>query len=431
MKIYNKLIENKFAKNIVMVVSGTAFAQILTIAMTPIITRIYPPEEYGILSVYVSLLALLSIGASLDYQKAIPIAENDQSAYNLIGASFLILLTFFAALSLFLVFWGKQVINLLNSESLIDYMYFIPFGVLFVGSYNIILHWSLRTKDFNTVARTKINQSVASNFSMIGLGLTGLGPSGLILGHIIGQSGGITRLSAPLIKRRREFVKAVKWSEIKKLWSRYIKFPLYSAPSNYVYTAGSQVPVIILTALFGTAAAGFYGLANSIVNLPISLIAISVSQVFYSEIARIGRSNPNKIKSLSLKLSSKLALIGLAPLLVFVVLGPWLFTVVFGEHWYDAGVYARILAFVAYSHFIILPLGRVLEVIEKQNIGLVINIFRLVIIIIGFIIANLFKFTPMQTVVLYAIVTSLSYSTLLIVVQNVLSKESRLVEKKQ
>ena len=427
MKRLKKLLENKFIKNIVMVASGTAFAQILTIAMTPIITRIYLPEEYGILSVYASLLTLLSIGASLDYQKAIPIAEDNQSAYNLIAGAFLILLTFIVGLSLVFAFWGEQVISLLNSEALIDYKYLISLGVLFAGGYNIILHWSLRTKDFGIVTRTRVTQSIASNFSKVGLGLIGLGPLGLIIGQIIGQSGGISRLSSPLIKKRREIIKAIKWIEIKKLFIRYIKFPLFSAPSNYVYTAGSQAPIIILTALFGPTTAGLYGLANTIVSLPISLLATSVSEVFYSEVASIGKSNPNKIKSLLLKLSSKLALIGIVPLVVFVSFGPWLFSFVFGQHWYDAGVYARLLAFVAYAHFIILPAGRILEVLEKQNISLVMNVFGLMVIILTFVCTSLLSFTELQTVMLYALVSTVNYLILFIVVKNVLSKESRLV----
>ncbi|WP_342433472.1 oligosaccharide flippase family protein [Neobacillus sp. FSL H8-0543] len=428
MKRLNKLLENKFVKNIMMVASGTAFAQILTIALSPIITRIYPPEEYGILSVYVSLITLLCIGASLDYQKAIPIAQDDKDAYNLIILAFFILLNFIIVISLLLVCWGEQLISLLNSKSLVDYMYFIPLGVLFIGGYNIILNWSLRVKDFQTITKTSVTQSIVSNFSKICLGLIGLGPPGLILGQIIGQSGGISRLSSPLIRKRREFVKAIKMKEIIKLSNRYIKFPLYSAPSNYVYTAGGHAPVIIITALFGTVAAGLYGLANSIVNLPISLLANSISQVFYSEVASIGKKNPNKIKKLLLKISGKLAIIGLIPLLVFVLFGPWVFSIIFGQYWYDAGVYARVLAFVAYAHFIIFPAGRILEVVEKQNIGLFVNIIRLIVIIIGFLISYLFEFTALQTVMIYSLISTLSYLVLFIVVQKVLSKETGLVE---
>nr|WP_239585211.1 oligosaccharide flippase family protein [Amphibacillus cookii] len=412
-----------------LIISGTAFAQVLSILTSPIITRIYPPNEYGVLSVYISVLTILSISSSLDYQKAIPIAKDDSSAVNLLTISLAVLLIFTLSLLVVLFLWGEYLISLLNSEVLIKYMYFIPLGVLFLGLHNIVLQWSLRIKEFKIITITHIIRSITSAIGKISLGLIGFGPSGLILGHIVGQSGGITRLSSPLIKKRKVFIHAIKIREMKKLAVRYVKFPLYSAPSNYIYTAGVQAPIIILTAFFDTAIAGFYGLANSIVNLPISLLAKSVSQVFYSEVASIGKSNPKKIKKLSLSLSIKLALIGLVPLLAFVIFGPWLFSIVYGDNWYTAGEYARILSFVAYAHFIILPIGRILEVIEKQNIGLIINITRLIMIVAVFVVAYSLNLKPFYTLTIFAIISTLSYVSLFAIIQIILKREIKVRDK--
>ncbi|MCA1010719.1 lipopolysaccharide biosynthesis protein [Halobacillus halophilus] len=423
MNKFKKLFENKFVRNIALVTSGTAFAQILSIVLSPIITRIYTPEEYGVLTVYISTLMLLSIGASLDYQKAIPLAQDNKAAYNLIFASFIVLTSFLLMLSLILLIWGNAIIELLNSEELANYLYLIPLGVLCLGGYNIILHFSLRIKDFTTVTRTKITRSLISNFSKISFGLLGFGPAGLIFAHVIGQSGGVYRLSLPLIKNRNHLKESFSLYEMKTLLKRYVRFPLYSAPSNYVYTIGNQAPILVLAALFGTTVSGHYGLANSIVNLPITLIAMSVSQVFYSEAASIGKSNPKKIKILSLKLTKKLALIGLVPLIIFFLFGPMLFSLVFGENWYEAGVYARLLSVIAYAHFIILPMGRILEILERQNIGLIMNAFRLVFIILVFLIANIKSFSAFETILLYSIINTISYITLFIIVQIILTKE--------
>lgn len=422
-KKMGKMFESKFVRNIAIVTGGTAFAQLLNIILSPLITRIYPPEEYGVLAVYVSILTLLSIGASLDYQKAIPLATNDKSAFNLIGLSFLTLSLFVLMTVLTLLFFGEEILTLFGSEVLLKYKYLIPIGILFVGIYNILLHWSLRTKDFKTVTSTKVNQSIAANLTQIGLGLMSVGPVGLIFGQIIGQSAGIRRLSLPLFNREKSVLKSITFKDMKSVAKRYMKFPLFSCPSNYVYTAGSQAPVIILALMFGSSVTGHYGLANTIVNLPISLLAMSVSQVFYSEIASIGKSNPKKIKNLSLNLSKKLVIIGLLPLSVFVFFGPWLFSFVFGAEWYEAGVYAQIISVIAFSHFIILPCGRILEVIEKQNMGLIINILRLIFIIIAFYVADFIGLNSYQTILLYTITSSVTYFLLFIFVQVSLTKD--------
>jgi O-antigen/teichoic acid export membrane protein len=424
-----EMFKSRFVKNITLVASGTAFAQLLSILLSPIITRIYSPEEYGILSVFVSLLSLLSVGATLNYHRAIPLAENDKKSFNVIALSFIILSLFTGIISAVLLFKGEGLINLLNSTTLLNYMFVIPVGVFFLGVYNILLHWSLRIKDFKTLTRTKVTQSVAANLSKIAFGLFGFGSAGLLIGQIIGQSGGICRLSKPLLAQKKEFMKSIDIKQIKIIAKRYVKFPIYTTPGGYVYTAGNQAPIIILSLTFGTSVVGFYGLANSIVNLPISLLATSVSQVFYSEAARIGKENLRKIRTLSIKLSLKLALIGLIPLMVFVLLGPWLFSSVFGATWYDAGVYAQVLSIGAYTHFVILPITRVLEILEKQQIALIINVFRLIAIISAFFISSFSDFTPLLTMVMYVTVSSLSYLILFIAVLIIITKETRIVEK--
>jgi O-antigen/teichoic acid export membrane protein len=175
--------------------------------------------------------------------------------------------------------------------------------------------------------------------------------------------------------------------------------------------------------LFGSAITGLFGLANSIIQLPMNLIGNSVAQVFYSEAANIGKTNPIKIKSLSVKLIKKLALIALVPLITLLLFGPWLFSFVFGAEWYDAGVYARILSVVVYFHFITLPIGRILEIFERQREGLIFNSIRLIMVLSVFFVANRFDFTSYQTVALYSFSNSITYIALLVMVIKIMNQE--------
>lgn len=424
----NKKFKNSFFRSIILLTSGTAFAQLLNTLLAPLITRIYTPEEYGVLTLYISIVTVISIGASLDYQKAIPLVKTRSSAYNLIFLSCVILFSITIILLLVIAIWGQYIFGYLNIDTLTTYKYLIPIGVFFIGTYNIFLHWSLRTKDFKRISITKVNQSIASNFTQICLGLLNIGPIGLITGNIIGQSAGVTKLSLPVFNNRKNFIKVIKYTKIKKLAKSFINFPLYSSPSNYVYTAGNQAPIVVLAVMFGATVSGLYGLANIIVNLPISLLATSVSQVFYSEIASIGKSNPKKIRNLSMSLFLKLALVGLVPLIIFIVMGPWLFATVFGELWYEAGVYSQIIAFIAYIHFIILPSGRILEILGKQNIALILNVIRLILILFTFYLSSVFNFNSYQTIISYAIASSLSYILLFFFTHFILIKEEKYID---
>lgn len=428
-KIYHKFFKSSFAKSIALITGGTVFAQAMGILFSPIITRIYPPEQYGVLTTYTAVLGLIVIIASLSYQQAIPIAEDDEKAINVMALSVIILVIIVFAITLLIYIAEDFVLKILNSEDIKTYIYLIPVGVFFEGLYNIVIEWNFRKRSYKTIAKNKVVQSLTSNFTKIALGILNFGPIGLIIGLILGQSAGITALSRPVFNQKG-LLSRISFSEIKKVAKRYMKFPVFSAPSNYVYTAGNNLPVVFLASLFGNAVTGLFGLARGITELPMNLIGNSVAQVFYSEAANIGKSNPREIKRLSIKLIRKLALIALLPLVTLLLFGPWLFSFVFGNQWYEAGVYARILSVMVYFHFIILPIGRILEIFERQREGLILNIIRLAMILTVFYISRAINLTSYQTVALYSLSNSITYIALLIIVIKIMNSEIKTKEKK-
>jgi O-antigen/teichoic acid export membrane protein len=68
-----------------------------------------------------------------------------------------------------------------------------------------------------------------------------------------------------------------------------------------------------MASFFGIKAAGLFGLAHSMINMPMNLIGTSVAQVYYAEIAQYGKARPDKILQLSWSIVKKMFLIGLLP----------------------------------------------------------------------------------------------------------------------
>ena len=67
---------NRFARSVSVLVGGTAAGQIIVMAASPILTRLYSPEDFGLLSVYAGLLGILGVIASLRYQLATPLERS-------------------------------------------------------------------------------------------------------------------------------------------------------------------------------------------------------------------------------------------------------------------------------------------------------------------------------------------------------------------
>lgn len=266
MRLKNTLKSN-FAKSVVMISSSTVIAQVLNAAFSPIITRIYSPEEYGLLTVYSSVLGLIAVVATLKYEWGIPIAKDKNEAINIMALTFFILTLFSLAVLVTFLLAGKWILNLLNAEPLSKYSYLIPIGVFFAGLYNIVLYWGYRNKDFKSISRTKLSQSIVGNGTTIGLGLIGVGPIGLIIGQILKQCAGIYTLSKSIRNGDERSKKILEKGKLLENAKRYKNFAIFSTPAQLLNTAGTQLPVFFITSLYGSQVLGLYGLANSVVNL--------------------------------------------------------------------------------------------------------------------------------------------------------------------
>lgn len=424
MKKIKYLIEkNKFLKSILLVAGGTAFAQAINTLMSPIVTRIYTPEEYGILTIYISIIGLFSVIGSFRYEYTIPIVDDDKIAINMIGVSIitLILNTLIGVILMFTL--GDVILNLLQASTLYKYRLLIPIGLFFIGMYNILSQWAYRKQDFKTLSKTKVKQTIVDNTIKLFGGIINLGPITLIVGKILGQSAGFINLSQSIIKEKNLLKKSISKEEMIYGIKRYIKFPLFSMPSQFLNTAGIQLPTLFLTAFFGSQVIGLYGLANSIINLPFSLIGGSISDVYYSEAANIGKSNPKKLKILSQRLLKKLIVIGIIPTMIVVIWGPNLFSIVFGNEWYESGVYARIIVILIFSRFIFMPISRVYEVYERQKEAFIIDFTRIILVISVFIISKMFGLSSYYTMFLYSISMTFIYLNTYLMSQKILNEE--------
>lgn len=379
--------KNAFARGVSVLVGGTAGAQVLLVLAAPILTRLYSPEDFGLLAVYASLLALIGVVSSLRYELAIPLPEDDGDAAN-VAILCLILVVVSTILTGVLVFlMGSAIAAALGVPTLAGYLWVLPLGVLLTGFYSVFNYWALRTKRFTTIAGTKLRQAVAT--LAIQLAASKLGGIALLLGQVAGQGVGTTTLGLPALKSA-EF-KQVSWAGVKKAAGRYKRFPIFSTWAGLVNTAGHQLPPLMFAALFTAAAAGFYALAHRILMLPAGLIGSAVGSVFFSHAADARRDGTLGI--LYRQLQDKLIQIGLPPAAVILISGPILFSTLFGEQWRVAGEFSQWLAISIFAGFVVSPLSQVFVITEKQHIGLILQIIlflaRLAAILFGAWMASL------------------------------------------
>lgn len=421
--IKNSIKEGSFTKNVLMITGGAVFAQALSILLSPVITRLYSPEQYGVLTVYIAFLGMINLLGALSYDSAIPIADDDEKAFNVLILCLLILLFATSILFFAVVIAGDLFLGLFKAEEISQFKYFIPIGFFLTGFYTVMSQWAFRKKNFKSITVTKYSQSITGNSTKIGLGLFNVGAVGLIIGNILSQSAGIFTLIKPNIGEFKEMIKRIEYQKIKNLAKRYIRFPLYTAPGLFILSASGQLPTIFMSSLYGSGIVGLYGLARGITFLPMTIIGKSVQDVFYGEAASIGRTNPMRIKELSSKLLKKLILLASIPMLTLILFGPTLFAFVFGVDWRAAGMFARILSIEVFFHFIFHPISTVFSIFEQQKKSLFIYILRLILVLVIFISARTLGFYTYLTVLIYSIAMAMIELLKYILAQKIIDEE--------
>ena len=400
---------NSFVKTISMVVGGTAFAQILTILVSPILTRLYTPEQFGVYSAFMSVVNMLSISASLDIQNAIPLEKDRKNALHLLFTSVIVLII--VSLSFAVVFtFGDQLFYLLSkSESLNRYRYWVVIGIFTMGIYNIGMQYAFKDENFKDITITKYSQSIIGNGFKVISGIISNSSFGLLIGTILSQSVGTSRLFRKPIKDIKNTNYRFNYNESKKLIHHYRKFPLFSAPNNYVYTISTQLPALMVIRIYGESISGNYSLANTIINLPAVFLGTAIGQVFYARIARYGKDDPDRLVSESKSILRKMIVIGGAIFGAAFLLAPYLIPFIFGVKWKITSQFVQILSVNAFSSFIIQPIGRGLEIVNQQQIALYFNLLRLGLIFIIFIYAEEKSLNVVKTLWIYSIVSGIIY----------------------
>lgn len=386
--------KKSFGRDVGKLVSGTVIAYVVALFFIPIITRIFSPDIYGVASVFISIVAIITVIACMRYEFAILLPKDDKDA----GAVFLLCLIILVCVTLVcipIMFLFKDMLSeLLGNSAVKDYLFLVPIAVFIDGLYLALRYWNTRRARFGMQAATQALQTTAGSGMQFGLGVCGfVVPGSLIAGKIIGNASGMLLLLWQFIRYDFQLIKSsFSFSNIWKQMKRYKKFPMINTPSALLNTISAQLPVFILTGFFSSTVTGLYSLGLQIVLMPGSIIGRSISQVFIqrSSIA-IRKGTFGKLVT---DVTSLLIILSVLPFALLTIVGGDLFQFVFGSKWFEAGVYVQILGVWAFICFISSPLHDITAVLEIQEIEVIWNfsniVTRFLSLLIGGILGNVY-----------------------------------------
>lgn len=137
----------------------------------------------------------------------------------------------------------------------------------------------------------------------------------------------------------------------------------------------SSLPIFVFSLYFSAAEVGYFGFGFMLINRPMNLLSTSFSKVFSQKI--IAMHNEGKfIYGDVRKFVLRIGAIAILPFLIVMAFGPWLVTLLFGDNWYEAGVYMRIFAPWLFVVFLSAPITFLSDMLARQRKGMWIEVIK-------------------------------------------------------
>ena len=409
-----------FLRSVLILLSGTALGHIITGLGLVITARIYSPEDFNVLAVFSSAVAILSVSAALRFDVAVTVAETKSDAMSLVKLSILCSAFIALALGIVISLLPDIVLHRLGLEPIGAFFWFLPIAVFLASLYSALQGWFVRNSDFPLISTSRIVQSASAAAGQIGFGYAGVGPFGLILGSALNTGVGCLTLGARFIRSEWSNFYSLSSDKLVKTFSSYNKYPRYSTLEAICNSAALQVPIIIIASLAVGPEAGYMMLAMTVMQAPMALVGTAVGQVYISQAPEKFRTKD--LAAFTLKTLAGLNKTGTGPLIFAALIAPNAFALVFGEQWRRSGEIVAWMTPWFIMQFLTAPLSMSIYVTGHQRLGLILQMAGLVLRV-GFILLAYF-WLQSELVEAYALSGFLFYLCYLFIVLSVVDVRS-------
>ena len=402
-----------FVKNVFIVMSGTAVAQIIGFALTPIISRLYSPTDFGVFGSFNAVLAVFAAGVALDYPQALMLPKENKDAINLFFVSCLSTVLIASGVLIF-AFITPNIFQVIIPSSNGWILGLLVLAIIILGFNQATHAWCVRAKKFKQTAASHLIRSLSTNGMQVALGWLRGGPIVLIFSAILGNFLASLNLGRVVISDFKSHWREVNWTRMKQLVNEYRDFPMYSASMYVLNTLSTGLPVLLMAHYYGTAIAGFYAFGERVLHAPMSLITGSLRQVLFQRASEINNSG-GRLLPLYIKTTLGLFALSIVPSAIVIGFAPRIFSWVFGAQWQTSGEFSQSLILWFAFSFCNLPSVLFAKIIRYQRYiffwNLALFISRAVILSLGGI-----YLTATQTILIFSLLGAFMNFILIIII---------------
>lgn len=361
------LMSNRFFRSVSYVLCGTFSAQLIPIAGTLCLSRIFAPTEYGLYSEWLGIVFFLGVVVSCRFEMSLAV-EDDGEPRRLSVAMTLITILIVSLIATFLIIiLSRSGLEILKRLPLVLVVSIVPAAALIAAS-QTLQNWAAADGRYSHLFIARMSQSISVVALQVGIGFFKPNAVGLGLGYFIGM---FVAFCVNLI------VKPIKFEEFSAtrahlfgFWRKQRQFPIYALPADSVSALTAQLPVLIVASRFGPESAGLLSMALRMVGAPLSILSNSVLDVFKRHGSAAYRER-GECRIEYLQAFRMLVIVAVISTAAILTLTQPLFGLFFNQNWLGAApIIVWLLPKFAFG-FVASPLSYMVYVAGKQRLDLI------------------------------------------------------------
>jgi O-antigen/teichoic acid export membrane protein len=351
--------------------AGTGLAQVILMAATPILSRLFDPIQFGILTAFLVVPNALLPAIGGKFEVAMVLPKSNGTARRLLGFASQTCV----AISLLFMAW-----ILLPGGSSEEYAPLEPIYLLLAGHVLILQYMLNRRSEFKRLGLVKVIVSAVTVTTMLVAGFADAGASGLIFASLLGQAAALAGILYWTAPELRGFV-AITSRAARPVLRRNRSFPTLNATSSLLDGITLALPILAFERWCSQAELGQLGMMIRLTAAPTALVAISISQVNLRVVSKLAQSGQSALRHV-LVTSGFLWGLAVPSAIVTAIWGPDIFAIVLGEEWRESGRLAAIYAPALAVRFAISPLSSTLGATRHNLLGMVWRLIAFVVTLI-------------------------------------------------
>jgi O-antigen/teichoic acid export membrane protein len=370
----------KFFSDIMKSVSSSGIQFVIMMVTTPLMTRLYDPAAYSAFGV-VHSIAITAIGVGLlSLPNVYPQEKDITKRAELVQAMSVMLLVLVVLAAIAAVTMAMVDVFDFGFATLA----LLPFLVATFGIRQMMVSVATECSDFNSLSLGQIVEPACARSGAVAFGILSGGHPAFILFSVgVGHLATAYTVAKMTLKDRIHEWRCLFRITVNpfKVLGRYMDFVVFNTASQQSQMLAMLAIQLTMVAVFANDMAGQYILAISILNMPVSLVALATAPVLYRHFIDVAHTNPTQLTQDVARATGIYLLVGFVVMLPLFFFGEEIFKFIFGDIWGPAGRIAGILSVAYAGSFALVGVSSVFRVTRRLKLQFVLELATAILMV--------------------------------------------------